>query len=354
MYRVFVSYSHQDLEFVQRVVKIIEDNGLMPMWDSKILPGAKFSQRIKNFIAHSHVFMPVITKKSDERKWFHHEIGYATALNIPILPLAVGKLHGGMIEQIQALQVTEKELNPLEVSEDLNRLREELSQKLIEKLVEENSDFSNALYQCAEFAQNRAAMMAKYCNSVATLGYLDIVRQKGGLSSFHIPDKTIHHPIWKDRYGRITREEEHCRLQREERRAFDKHAKSEGCKIIINPYIPFKEYGKKARIVRLQSLLEFLESMPDNKCQVAFHRNMKYAESLTILGDWFSAESVSARVGKGFRQTIFTRHAPSINKKIADFDSEFDEYLEDLKWKAETSRLSAIEAIEKIVAELRN
>lgn len=94
--------------------------------------------------------------------------------------------------------------------------------------------------------------------------------------------------------------------------------------------------------------------MTDELCQIAFHREMKHEESITIVGDWFSAESVSAKIGEGYRQTIFTRHAPSMITKIADFDSEFNEHLETLNWKAETSRLSAIEAIEKIVAELKS
>lgn len=343
MYRVFISYSHQDLEFVQRVVKIIEDNGLMPMWDRNFRWGEGFHEQIKNYIAHSHVFMPVITSHSDERKWVHHEIGYAMALNIPVLPLAVGKLQGGMIQQIHALQV----------SEDIEKLREQLSHEMIFSLLQRYSDPSNALYQCAEYAEDRAELMAKYCNDVADLGYKDIIRQKGGLSSFHIPNKTLNHPIWKERYGPYMRGQTHCRLQREERLAFDNHAKSAGCKIIINPYLEFEQYGVSARIVRLRSLLEFLESMTDEKCQVAFHLEMIHAESLTILGDWFSAESVSAIVGEGYKQTIFTRHAPSMITKIANFDSEFNEHIETLNWKAETSRPSAIEAIEKIVAELK-
>jgi hypothetical protein len=37
---------------------------------------------------------------------------------------------------------------------------------------------------------------------------------------------------------------------------------------------------------------------------------------------------VLAVLGKGYYQTIFTRHAALVRKRIADFDSEFDELLE--------------------------
>ena len=343
MYRVFISYSHQDSQFVQRVVQVLKANGLTPMWDRDFAFGKGFHEQIKNFIKHSHIFIPIITTHSDKRKWVHQEIGYAMALNIPVLPLVIGKLQGGMLQTIQALFVSE---------EDIENLGNKLSKDLLDNLLNQYAHPSNALYKCAEFAEDRAAMMTQYCNDIISLGYWGLVRQKGGLSSFHIPDKSTNHPDWKARYATVTRSPAHCKLQREERLAFNKHAKIAGCKIIVNPLITFGQYGEKARIVRLKSLLEFLNSMPDESCQIAFQEEMEYPESITIVGDWFSAESVSARIGEGYRQTIFTRHAPSMITKITNFDLEFEEYLAMKEWRAETSRLSAIEAIEKIIAEL--
>ena len=68
--------------------------------------------------------------------------------------------------------------------------------------------------------------------------------------------------------------------------------------------------------------------MPDDKCHVAICRSMGHGLSNTYVGDWFAAESVLAVLGKGYYQTIFTRHAALVRKRIEDFDSEFDELLE--------------------------
>jgi hypothetical protein len=69
-----------------------------------------------------------------------------------------------------------------------------------------------------------------------------------------------------------------------------------------------------------------------------------------IVGDWFAAESVSAKEGHGYRQTAFTCHAPSMRSRIELFDQEFTELLANLGWKPETSRESAIQYIQKILA----
>ena len=339
MYRVFISYSHEDSELVSRIAKTLEGNGLHPMWDRNFLYGYGFHDQIKNFIAYAHVFLPVITKAADERKWVHQEIGYAMGLNIPVLPLAVGTWPGEMLQQIHAVQLTD----------DVELFKERFSYETIDNLIQHYAAGSFALYQCADFAEDRAVTMAKYANDVIALGYRDVVRQKGALSSFHIPDKTIEHPVWRDRYGGQDRGPNHCRLQREERIALATHASFAGCKLIINPTIDYPQYGESARIVRLRCLLDFLESMPDDKCQVAFNVQMGHSESVTIVGDWFSAESVSAQIGRGYRQTIFTRHAPSMVSKTDAFDREFDEQLDANGWSAKTSRTRAIEEIQRIL-----
>jgi hypothetical protein len=72
---------------------------------------------------------------------------------------------------------------------------------------------------------------------------------------------------------------------------------------------------------------------------------MDHGLSNTYVGDWFSAESVSAIVGQGYFQTIFTRHAATIQEKIANFDSEFQELLVDNHTEPQESRVKAMEII---------
>jgi hypothetical protein len=341
-YRVFISYSHEDEDLAMKIVDIMENIGLSIIWDKKFSFGRGFQEQIKNFIAHAHVFLPIITKSSSEKGWVHQEIGYAMALNVPVLPVARGTLPGEMIRELHAVQF-----------DDPEELKYKLSTEIIHRLVCSYQDTPLAMFQCAELNEDRAIMMIKYANDVLQLGEHGFVRQKGGLTSFHIPDKIIRHPIWMQRTGEKHQKSEfYNRCVRKERLALEEHARIMGCRLIINPYLLYEMYGDDARKSRLESLIEFLESMPDDKVQVAINRNM-VNENITIVGDWFAAESVSAFPGRGYRQTIFTRHAPNILEKIGLFDLEFNELIRNLKWTAELSKSAAINTINGILIDLK-
>jgi hypothetical protein len=346
-YRVFISYSHGDYNLVKKVVSVIQKVGLLPMWDQDFLFGQGFQEMIKEYISRSHIFLPVITKASCERGWVHQEIGYAIALNVPVLPVIYGTLPGEMIRGLHAVPVPDDE----------EKIEQILTRSIFDGLIDSHNDTSLSLYQCAEFTEDRTIMMAKFAKDVLRLETVlgseayGFVRQKGGLSSFHIPDKVITHSDWRERYGLLRTSQYHCRLQRNERLALEKHASKSGCRLIINPYLTYDQNGPSARIVRLKSILNFLENKKDYNIQVAFDKDLR-DESITIVGDWFAAISVSAKQGQGYQQTVFTRHAPSMKSRIDLFDSEFDELLKELKWSRESSRSDALEAIKEIILKL--
>lgn len=287
-YRVFISYSHEDQDLALKIVEVIKNNGLTPMWDKDFSFGHGFPEQIKTFIAHAHVFLPVITKSSSERGWVHQEIGYAMALNVPVLPVTLGTLPGEMIRELHAIQL----------SENLKELKDQLSKEVFENLVNRYCDPSLSLFCCAELTEDRAIMMAKYANDLLNLGAYGYVRQKGALSSFHLPDKVITHPVWKQRYGKVNRSPFHCRCQREERIALERHARVVGCRLIIDPYLTYRRYGDAARIVRLETLVEFLESMTNDKVEVAINHKMHQEESLTLVGDGLQQKLFQHRWGK--------------------------------------------------------
>ncbi|MBU0609590.1 MAG: toll/interleukin-1 receptor domain-containing protein [Armatimonadetes bacterium] len=89
-YRVFVSYSRDDLELARRLVDILGRAGLTPIWDQDIELGSAFSEAIRNTISHADVFMPLLTEQYVTRPWLRQEIGHAMDLGIPVLPIAVG------------------------------------------------------------------------------------------------------------------------------------------------------------------------------------------------------------------------------------------------------------------------
>lgn len=338
-YRVFISYSREDYELAERLVGILRQNGLTPMWDKDFAYGKGFPDLIRSFIAHAHVFVPVMTEASSQRGWVHQEIGYAKALNVPILPVAAGKVPGEMLQQLLAVTWTD----------DVDEMRQRLSWQAFDNLVEEET---LPLFECADLQEDRTMKMIKYTTDVWKLGFHGHVRQKGGLSSFHIPDKDVRNVIWRNRYKEGRRSTEFmCRLLRKERQGLEKHARRCGCSLIIDPYLSAEKYGDQARIVRLKSLIDFLEAKPHDDVKVAIKQGMPEGQHLTILGDWFTAESVSASPQEGYRQTIFTRHAPTVRRKIESFDNELNQSLRERDWLGH-SRGSAIEEMTKILSEI--
>jgi hypothetical protein len=332
-YIVFVSYSHRDREKVENIVRALQENSLRPMWDENFSYGSGFHDQIKKFIACSHIFMPFITSESSTRGWVHQEIGYAMALNIPVLPITLDQIPGEMLQHLLAVSYTD----------NMEDLKTRLAIGAFEKLVNKAQKTSRPQYDCAELPEDRTDVMVEYATMVLDLGYDGLVRQKGGLSSFHIPDKLIQHPAWQDRYGDHYRANR-CRMQRQERQVLEKHALLAGCRLIVDPYIDYSYYGPQAKEARLSELIEFLNISSAN-IEIVAVRPRRGEDHLTIVGDWFSAHAITANIVEGIQHTIFTRHAPSIESMIEIFDEEFNDHLIDMEIAPENSKKVALEIL---------
>ena len=344
-YRVFISYSHEDAELVEQIASILRSNGLQPMLDKSFATGQGFTDQIKNFIAHAHVFMPVITKTSITRNWIHQEIGYATALSIPVMPISCGEMPGQMIHGLQSLEwvIGEDRL-------ELNRSR--LSLEKFDALIRHPPRKPRPLHEVAEYQEDRTNMMVDYARRVISLSSYGHVRQKGALSSFNIPAKPVGHRDWKIRYGKVRFSEYRFRLQRDERVVLEEHARKCGCSLIIDPTLHFRKLGVGARKARLNELLQFLKSMPDRLVRVAINRRMPRNSHVLIVGNWFLAESITAALGRGYMQTIFTRYAPVIQTKLDLFERELTELLNSQPGGPANSRGFVIKAISNIIRSL--
>lgn len=336
-FRVFVSYSHEDSDLAAEVVRILDARDIRPIWDRHIHPGSPFTDTIKGLISHAHLFMPLITQTSMARPWVHQETGYAMAIDIPVLPLAVGELPDQMIAQLEAIKV----------SPDLSDLCSRLSEVDFEKVVFPGPPRPRSIVQIADWPEQRAELLAQCAKRVIQHGEHGYFRQRGGLSSLCIPDVEPSHHIWDCREGDSSRSPYHRHLQREERRALEIHAREAGCSLILDPRADPKAAQTRVR-ARLSVLLDFIESMPDDRLSVAIW-SRRQEGNLAIVGDWFVAETVTPRPGVGYQQTIFTWHAPT----VLDWVRRFDHELRGLSpWSTadpKSSRLAAVEQISEII-----
>jgi hypothetical protein len=207
--RVFISYAHDDWELAGRIAAHLEAQDMMALWDKNFTYGHGFHDQIKVFISYAHIFLPIITKASSSHGWVHQEIGYAMALNVPVLPVTVGKLPDGMLQGLHAICLEDTGSD----------FRGSLQTSVIRGALSGQDDFKQALYRCADETEERAAMLRDYANEIRRIGYSDVVRQSGALTSFHIPNRIPAHPVWKERYGGRDLGEYRSKRQGEERQA---------------------------------------------------------------------------------------------------------------------------------------
>src|SRR5688572_5565982 len=102
-YRVFVSYAHSDQGIVSDLVNCLGGIGFQVLWDKHINPSKRFTDEIRELIARSHLFIPVVTERAKESRWVNQEIGMALAMNIPILPISLEGSPDAMIAETQAI-----------------------------------------------------------------------------------------------------------------------------------------------------------------------------------------------------------------------------------------------------------
>lgn len=342
-FRVFLSYAHEDEKLARRVAAFLKKQGLINMWDRSIDPGKPFTEEIKTRIECSHLFMPLITRNSSKRPWVHQETGCAMGMKVPVLPIAIGRMPDEMIRELHAAKVGPR----------LQGLADELTETRIEQTVLPPGHPPSATYINADHAERRAHLIAE---SAAKVRHLDKtgsggrVRQRGAFSSFCLPDAPPDDRIWHDREGprRLWRSAYYHELQWEERKELELHAKASGCELVLDPWMKLPLNGSRARRVRLETVAEFLRTMDQELLCLVLCRRLE-ARNLLIVGDWFSAESITPRAGVGYQQTLFTWHAPFVLYQVRQFDDMFARLGQDRRETANSSLAAAIARIEKII-----
>ena len=94
MTQVFISYSRQDMEFVQRLAADLQNAGLDVWWDLSDIQGSDvWEKRIEEGLRTSQHFIVVLTPDSLESRWVRREYLSADNAGIKIIPLKL-KSHG--------------------------------------------------------------------------------------------------------------------------------------------------------------------------------------------------------------------------------------------------------------------
>ncbi len=88
MKRIFISYSRQDLEFVTRLARDLQQAGNQVWYDLSGLDGGdRWGRELQSAIQQSDIFLLVVSSNSVESEWVEKEFLYASNLRKRIVPL---------------------------------------------------------------------------------------------------------------------------------------------------------------------------------------------------------------------------------------------------------------------------
>lgn len=84
---VFISYSREDLEYVERLAKFLDKEGIEVWYDQELNPGSRFEQVIRQKIEQCAAFIVVMTPASRDSMWVRDELAYAQGQRKEIMPI---------------------------------------------------------------------------------------------------------------------------------------------------------------------------------------------------------------------------------------------------------------------------
>ena len=92
--RVYISHSQKDNDLVRDMARRLKEAGLVPIVDfMQPLVGAKWRNHVRKSLGMADAVIVLLTPESVKSDWVMMELGYADALNRPVVPITVGVQH---------------------------------------------------------------------------------------------------------------------------------------------------------------------------------------------------------------------------------------------------------------------
>src|SRR5262245_28812471 len=94
---VFVSYSHVDRTYVEKLAAYLASAGVPVWYDYETATGDRFARVVEQRIDGCAAFVVVMTPASMASKWVDREIHHADAIGKPVLPLMLTTCRPSML-----------------------------------------------------------------------------------------------------------------------------------------------------------------------------------------------------------------------------------------------------------------
>ena len=203
----------------------------------------------------------------------------------------------------------------------------------------------------AEDPISRTELIAEYARKYFNDNNFEVLREKSNYSSFSIPNRAISDLIWdlRDRLDKKRRSDRYRKLQRNQRVWLEKYVNNSYCKLIIKPSFYSTKKGLRQTMIRLRTLLSFIESNKD-KIDIVSVDNLN-KENILIVGNKFFTKSITP-TKEGYWDTEFEFEKEKVEWMIKEFDNEFNEILNRKKIDVFESRKQVIQEIKDQISTL--
>jgi hypothetical protein len=338
--RAFVIYNHIDHEAAQRLADWIKKRGWLADSYENAYPGTVIKPELLSRMESSQIVIALWPNDPEHRTWVSQEIGYVLALNIPLLTITSNGPPGGLITDINALQV----------SNGWSNLEERLDNVAWKELIDSpNRDLNRVVATLVRSGLDRVKLLIRYGEDAQRLERRGPLRQSGSFSSMCIPNKPPYDAIWRDYAGTVHPDADYHELKRMERQVLERQARKAGCKLILD--VRATHENSIGRRTRLKVLAEFLESPLNDETIQAITRTRLQESSLTIFGESWVSESFLRSHDGYYRDAIFTWHPVIVKHRIAEFDEMFSYLCNQRDIAPERSRERALGDIKDELAE---
>ena len=112
MSHIFISYSHKDKEYIEKLEKKLIEEGFDVWVDHRIDYGSQWPKEIQRQLDACAAFIVVVSDNSFESKWVQNEVARADRKNKPFFPLLLQGDAWLTIEASQYVDVNDKSLPP--------------------------------------------------------------------------------------------------------------------------------------------------------------------------------------------------------------------------------------------------
>jgi hypothetical protein len=86
---VFVSYSHDDQDYADALLRALSESGLVVWNDESLMAGSDWAIEIESALAKAKFMVLLVSPSSLQSQWVNYELGYAIAAKKPVISVLI-------------------------------------------------------------------------------------------------------------------------------------------------------------------------------------------------------------------------------------------------------------------------